>query len=268
MVDAKALAPNSPVDATPLPDDAKLPKLSLGILMLWLTLSAIGFVIAKWLTARAFAEGFEGVSNSMVTTLKIFSAMSVSIAVGEFIGLGALAVAWKRSSRVFLKHPGHWLVAIACVIYVLGFGSQFISRIDQYLISNYDWSETGWRIRQFCNSTWYFVAFCLIPMSLNIAAAYFYRGTWRWVFGLLAIQPVVSMALRTILQLAPAATTGLAFGGAADSVLVVSVVLMLIYAMASEVWRGVERDWVHWLGAFSLVLCQPITGGVAGLLLF
>lgn len=250
--------------------DDKLPKLSLWMLMLWITLSAIGCVVAKWMSGGSVAAHFqdEG-TNSALILMQFLGALSASIAIAEFIGLGALIFAWKKTSRVYLKHPGHWLVAIACTIYLVAIVSLLKNRIDQYAMSNYDWTATTWRIRQFFNSTWIVVTMSLIPLGLNLVAAYINRGIWRWTFGLMAFRYVASLILWVFHQIAFAmgATSGLSLGNTVNSVLLVCMILLLVYVTSKEAWQRVRRDWVHWLGVFACLALQVSHCSAAWLLL-
>lgn len=264
MVDAEAHNPTELFQTASSTTESTLPKLSISILLLWLTLSAIGIVVAKWMMGPDFVEQFHaaGISRSIAKTLQFLSAVSASIAAAQLIGLGALVIASRRGSQVFLKHPGHWLVVIACALYLVGFTSQFVAQFNQYLVSNYDWTEIGWRIREFFNSTWSVIAAYLVPAVLNFAAAYYHRGTWRWIFGLLATQPIMLMIFSGVRQSFSTLAGGFGIEGVVNSTLLAGVVLIVVGTMAIEAWKRFERDWVHWLGAFALIFFLSITGGV------
>lgn len=243
--------------------EPKLAKPSLWLLMVWLTLSCVGIALFSGFNA-AFMSQLWAEQRFLAVASSVLNAMLLSVTAAEILGFGVLVNAWRKlgSPKTRLLHqPGHWVIAIACSLLVMGVLAAIVSLVDEYLVTNYDWTATGWQVRNVVRFLPQLVYSVFLPVGLNLIAAYYHRGPWRWAFVALAILAVPSIVFRWILfpQLSAGAME-LAFQWLSGVNLALTLVVLVIvgWAVSRDVRTRTLRDWVHWIGVASLIASQSV----------
>ena len=240
---------SEPAEATTLQVEdphQHLPKLSIQLLFVWITLSAIGITVSN-LQFAGLTNAIDKEQRDMLQLAQVLSGLGAGIAAAQLTAMGVLAYVWRQTKRM-LTHPGHWLIWIVCIGLLLQVCTMMVSSMDT-LIGNLetDWTRFGWQIRKYFVAGVRNVLLSVIPIGLTVFAAFRHRGLWRFCFFVSAIAAVLSWAVMnafppTMLQdysVVYSVATGLL--GSIPAV-------FFTYAALSEKLADVRRDWVHWVG--------------------
>jgi|GEM_PF-5366395 len=242
------MSDSSVSETLPIPN-ASLPKLSIRLLFVWITLSAIGIVYSNW-QYSGWIQSFEGEMRHMLRISQVIAAIGAAIVAAQFTGMGVLVFTWRKTKQL-LTQPGHWLIWIVCVsmlFQIVAMGAGMLSmQIDEMAM---DWTRTGWQLRRLLVSVSEMLLTGVVPIGLTVFAAIRHRGKWRICF-LISVLPTLFDLLFPFLWkvFTPSGTPG------PNSPLIVAnnltrvfPAVLIAYAAFSERLSGVQRDWVHWVG--------------------
>jgi hypothetical protein len=240
---------------SPESTEPPIPRLSIALMMLWTALSALGIVVSNWSYSRIFESDAEidAATRIAINVSQVTGAITAASFAAALVGIGALLFAKTKGGRL-LRHPGHWIIAVQCLTFISGLLMHPFHVYQQYLVNNYDWSLTGWQLKSYIFFGLSMLMTLVVPVALNALAARSHRGWWRTAFVLFAVAMVLSQLMPWILgSLLRIPFTSNIWLIAYQVSPIASGVAILI-PLSQDVAGRIQRDWVHWVGATSVLL--------------
>lgn len=210
------------------------PRLSIKYLLVWTTFTAL-LIVCRQLPATMFPQAKHAIRPTD-SAVSIFESMLNAANIG-----GLLIFLFRRRPSFVLKDPGHWLLvmqgATLIVSVVLNVGYVLIYRVDPEL-------GPGLVVS---------IIDCSVGVLLYLVPAIEYRGErwWKWYFWL---ETFVSLAYGVMLI--GVITSNWTFTAVRLDALIVAFIMAMLLPLIVVAFLDLalrrRRDWLHWLGVFTL----------------
>jgi hypothetical protein len=218
------------------------PRLGLIHLLAWVTIAAV--VMKFNLALETSSTQPDDRSELFQFAAKLFGALQTIL--DAAILTGGL-VFWSdrfrcKSGRI---QPGHWIVAIACFA-VMG---NLLGGLVIDIWERYTSHSIFWIVRLYYPSYW-------LLMSLAYGwAAFRLRepNLWKCALGLLSLQNMV-FAISSLIFSFSLAIKVMENAAAVQEYAMYPVAAFLVIVICCDLFKGLRRDWLHWLGALSPVI--------------
>lgn len=217
------------------------PPLGIGHLLLWTLGTAIALALSSYWGKRA------EIPQKLVQFFNVQQVL-FSMPLGAMLGgLGIFVYRRLKGGPAFPTQPGHWLLLVYGVVYLCSWVAMDV------LEASRAWLEA--------HGFEFYLCYAWISGGVDGLAALGQmlacwrvpeRGRWGWYFGLAAGFDVCTML---VLWLADWSSPYQAvhIGGS------VILLLVLIAALTTDLWRRTGRDWLHWTGVGAVLSLGVLT---------
>jgi hypothetical protein len=245
---AASVASPSVAEAAPPPAQ---PRLGIAHLLIWMTGAAVCLAVQRVISGES---GVEGEFSVFVLLIELPYALLHGML------LGCLAIGATRLARgvPILVHPGHWLAMLWGMTTVGGWlvGAVYAAVANDPFDS---WTAGAFYVANTLNHV-LFAAGCVLGLRQGR-----FEGRWNAVLVAVSLQQVLAAAsglvLFSIAMLADfmpgnSPFTWVLAGTVITALAAFVLIPLLIFAAWGDRRRGISRDWMHWVGALS-ILWEP-----------